>query len=422
MAEGYIQRAVTAYATTPYAAGQKEAFQTSLDFFLRCYALTGNEDYFNKIAQEEQKHAAEINNDAALLSKLGVAYAQKAYFYGNDPVVSEKYMMTAKRCFDKALPLALASHELPIINLVTNNLLRYCEKFQNCDSVRLEVATIYTNELAYKNSVSATTQANLEKHYNAERQATLHSERQRQSIIVFGFLGAILFLMTVFIIYNQRHKNKILHKELRNRMEALRAQMNPHFISNALNAIDSLVNHNRNKEASYYIIQFSRLCRIILNNSRSETITLGEELEMLRYFLNLEKLRLGEKLSFDIDLDTSLNKDNITLPPMILQPFVENAIWHGIQPNSVPGLVTIKVLRANDLTYQCIIEDNGVGRERSKELKEQMVIKQPSHGLAITEERLETIKKIKGSDIFTEDLLDSDDAAAGTRVTITLPV
>lgn len=422
LAEAYISRATAAYATTPFNAGKKEAFLSSLNFLLHVYQQTRNEDYFDRLVNEEKKHLTTIGNDAELLSKFGVAYALKAYFESNNPAVASQYLMVAQKYFEDALPVAVATHDQSVIKLVTTNLLQYCETFQNCDAIRMKVIEIYANELAYKNSLTATSQHGLEKYYQAERLSTVDSERQKQRNFLLGLTVVFLLSTLCFIIFDQRRKSKILNRELHSKMEALRAQMNPHFISNTLNAIDSLVNHNRNKEASYYIIQFSRLCRIILNNSRSETITLAEELETLRYFLNLEKLRLGEKLSFDIESESTLNKDNIALPPMILQPFVENAIWHGIQPNNVPGIVTVKVKRVDQQTFQCIIEDNGIGREKSKEYKKHMVITQPSHGLAITEERLETIKKIKGSDLFTEDLYDAEGAATGTRVTITLPV
>jgi sensor histidine kinase YesM len=164
------------------------------------------------------------------------------------------------------------------------------------------------------------------------------------------------------------------------------------------------------------------LCRIILNNSRSNTISLQEELNTLRYFLNLEQLRLGENLQFSIETDKSLNTEEIRLPPMLIQPFVENAIWHGIQPKQAPGMIRIRVARKSDDLYECIVEDDGIGREKSRMIKENQLINQLSWGLTITQERIETIEKIKGSQLITEDLYHPDHEPAGTRITVILPI
>lgn len=425
LADIYLRRAINAQESVPYAEGRNEAFDKYIDLLLYEYDNPKDDSLFNKIKREILQFSALNAGKGAPLVKLGIAYAQKASLYSSQPSISDTLLRKAMDCFKEVLPLAVKEHDDVLLGLVADNMMKYCP-FVNysCDSSGAAIASAYREHILYKNQQASIAQNDLQ-NYHVQGRLAMHKAEVLTRNWIMGVSGAIIAgLIVVFVVYNQRRKIKTLNRELENRIAALRAQMNPHFISNALNAIDSLVNHSRNKEASHYIIQFSRLCRIILNNSRTETISLGEELDMLTYFLNLEKLRLGEKLSYVIEIDPNLNKDNIQIPPMLVQPFVENAIWHGILPLSEPntGLVSVKAEKMDNQFFRCIIEDNGVGREKSKALKKQMVVAQPSHGLSITEERLEAIKKLKGSDIFMEDLFHADKSPAGTRVTIKLPL
>jgi sensor histidine kinase YesM len=254
-------------------------------------------------------------------------------------------------------------------------------------------------------------------HYKNEE-----AEQRRKNLL----LGAGLLLAAVTILFlwvYQRTRLRNLRRELEMKLEALRAQMNPHFISNCLNAIDSLINHGKNQEASHYIIRFSRLCRMVLNNARHKVISLSEELDMLDYFVSLEKLRFGDdRLQYRVMVDPSLNKDEIAVPPMLLQPFVENAIWHGIQPKSGPGLVQVEVRRMDQTSYQCIIEDDGIGRQKSQEIKSRSVLKHNSLGMAITQERLQGFAGAGNAQLDIQDLQSGTGAPVGTRVIITLPI
>ena len=162
-------------------------------------------------------------------------------------------------------------------------------------------------------------------------------DRERQRIIIWSiisFIGLMIFFVALF----QRSRIRFLNNQLSMRLESLRSQMNPHFISNSLNAIDSLINQGRNEEASEYIIDFSRLCRLILSNSKKDLISLKKEIETLSYYLSLEKLRMRKTLNYSFDLQDDLNLDKIQIPPMLLQPFIENSIVHGIQKKQAPGI------------------------------------------------------------------------------------
>ena len=231
----------------------------------------------------------------------------------------------------------------------------------------------------------------------------------------------ILFIITVSLFFFQYSRIKFLRKQLIIKLEALRAQMNPHFISNSLNAIDSLINQNRNEEASEYIIDFSRLCRLILYNSKHDLITLEKEIETLSYYLSLEQLRMPKKLQYTLSVNPALDVKQILIPPMVIQPFIENAIIHGIQNKQTKG--NINILLEKELEQiKCIIQDDGVGRVKAKAIKARSIIERPSWGIQITQERIDAIKKIQGSSIEIIDLKNPDGEAIGTKVIVTLPL
>ncbi len=249
-----------------------------------------------------------------------------------------------------------------------------------------------------------------------EQRDILVSEDNKRKNLLFVSLGILLAALTIFIFSLLRQQNRRLKAE----MEALRAQINPHFISNSLNAIESLVNHGNTKEASKYLVHFSRLSRQILTGSRTSITSLSNELKTLSHFLALEQLRFRDKLTFDIKVSPEINADRVEVPAMILQPYAENAIWHGIKPKSEGGHVQIEVKKeGNDLV--CMVEDNGIGRDQSKALKKASVMKHKSMGMKITEDRIKAMGRVKGAHVAIQDLKDEAGKAIGTRVIIRLP-
>ena len=248
-----------------------------------------------------------------------------------------------------------------------------------------------------------------------QRDIQVSAANKRRNQLFIGL--AVLFVAaTLFIFALQRQQNRRLKAE----MEALRAQINPHFISNSLNAIENLVNQGNAEAASKYLVHFSRLSRQILNGSKSATTNLASELKTLEHFLALEQLRFREKLAYDIQVDPLVDTERVIVPAMILQPYVENAIWHGIKPKPKGGLVRVTIQKEGKILV-CNIEDDGVGREKSSAMREASVLKHKSMGMQITEERLKSIGRIKGSRIIIQDLKDESGQASGTRVILRLP-
>jgi ligand-binding sensor domain-containing protein/putative methionine-R-sulfoxide reductase with GAF domain len=203
------------------------------------------------------------------------------------------------------------------------------------------------------------------------------------------------------------------------RQQALRAQMNPHFIFNCLNSINSFILENDSDTASTYLIKFSRLIRLILENSNDKYISLQSELDALKLYIEMESLRFATKFQWTIAVDDSVAAHHIMVPPLILQPFVENAIWHGLLHKDGPGTLTVQVSQT-DQCLVCLIQDNGIGRQASAQYKETSLIKKQSLGLKLTEERLALMNE-QGEKKFSltiTDNLNADGSPAGTQVRI----
>jgi ligand-binding sensor domain-containing protein len=206
--------------------------------------------------------------------------------------------------------------------------------------------------------------------------------------------------------------------------KALRLQMNPHFIFNALNSIQSQIGTDDGQSARYYLAKFSRLMRQILDNSRKSLIPLKEEINTLENYLLVEKFSNGDRFDYNIDIDPNLELDFIEIPPMLLQPFIENSIKHGLKNQTEKrGLIDIKIIEKNGL-LECSVTDNGIGREQSSIINQNS--KETYHqstALKVTKERLEIIrngKDYKSLEII--DLKDQNDIAIGTKVILRLPL
>jgi ligand-binding sensor domain-containing protein/putative methionine-R-sulfoxide reductase with GAF domain len=207
------------------------------------------------------------------------------------------------------------------------------------------------------------------------------------------------------------------------RLMALRAQMNPHFIFNCLNAIDNYILKNDVQNASMYLNKFARLIRSILSDSDKVYVSLKSELELLKNYIELENLRFEHKFSFRLAVDPGINADEVDIPPMLIQPFVENAIVHGL--NHKQGEKTLSLEISSQGEYlSCVIEDNGIGREEARRIKDSKTQTHESKGMRVTEGRLELLQqqvKEKGTVMIT-DLKHENGNAAGTRVEILIPV
>ncbi len=202
---------------------------------------------------------------------------------------------------------------------------------------------------------------------------------------------------------------------------ALRSQMNPHFIFNSLNSIKSYILRNGPLEASEYLTKFSNLIRAILQNSKKSEISLKDELDTLLLYVKLEQMRFSEKFQFTFFQKSGAMLDTVMVPPLILQPYVENAIWHGLLHLDTKGILKIEVREKENGCLVVIIEDNGIGRKRAEELKSKSLRNYKSMGMGITKSRIELHNQInaKGITVNVMDVFD-DRESTGTRVEITV--
>ncbi|WP_276481929.1 sensor histidine kinase [Paraflavitalea pollutisoli] len=206
------------------------------------------------------------------------------------------------------------------------------------------------------------------------------------------------------------------------KMNMLRAQMNPHFIFNSLNSINNFILRNDPQNASGYLTKFSRLMRMILDNSRSEWVTLENELDALDLYIQLESIRFDHVFEYQLTVEAAIDPSRVIIPPLIIQPYVENAIWHGLLYREQPGgLLTLEISR-NDDQLIIRVEDNGVGRKAAAAMRSRSALKNKSHGMKITGERLDIVNMTYDANTSVEviDLYNDDHQGIGTRVLITL--
>ncbi|MBD2703785.1 histidine kinase [Spirosoma sp. BT702] len=244
---------------------------------------------------------------------------------------------------------------------------------------------------------------------------------------LFGtFIGLFIFIARnreKRLMLQQAEKSEFKERLAATEMKALRSQMNPHFLYNSLNAIRLFVLQNDSDNADKYLVKFSRLMRLILDNSRQEWVTLASELEQLQLYLELEQLRFDHKFEFVIETNPDLNKESLLIPPMIIQPYIENAILHGIAHKTETGTIWVRVRSTPD-HLECVVEDDGIGRRRAAELKSRTPTSHRSVGLQVTAERLQLIGQRNGKQtgVTVIDKENEDHQATGTRVVIELPL
>lgn len=408
--------------------------------------------YFN----EALKLSKQIDNTffrAAIINNLGVAYKRK------------KDYKNALQSFNEALELsseienkyikASALNSLGKVNILLEHYdsanfyaqkaLKLSEEIVNvewqADSWKV-LQQVYENEdkltlafSAYKNYIQLRDSVSSEEkkaevtrkdmQFQMEKQEALaKTEIKRQTLIRNTAIaaGALLLLLSIlgYVLYKNKRDAEAQKKaaELKTKMaetelKALRSQMNPHFIFNSLNSISDYLSRNDVAKANDYLIKFSKLTRAILENSEKEMISLEDDLELLQLYVEIESLRLKNKLSYQVKIDKDIDVENTLVPPLLLQPFIENSIWHGIAHKQTAGEILVDIKKVNQKLV-CTVDDNGVGRNHTGTEKGNS----KSMGINITNSRLELINEIhqvNGSIHFF-------DKAQGLRVELVLPL
>lgn len=268
------------------------------------------------------------------------------------------------------------------------------------------------------------------------------AESERNKLLLIGALVVAVSIVTSVLFYSSKQKQKrkaelaivelessqkqlALEKQYQDsELKALKAQMNPHFIFNVLNSIQEYIVLNNKALASDYLSMFSHLIRSYLDQSGKKSISLQEESETLDRYLQLEALRFGEDFSMRLEIDEALDKEIIKIPPMIIQPYVENGIKHGLFNKKGTKLLEILIEKKNENILRCVIQDNGIGRQAAAKIKASKPSMHESFALGATQSRIELYNQQSTIQITIEvtDLYDKENRAVGTKVDLLIPI
>jgi two-component system, LytTR family, sensor kinase len=383
--------------------------------------------YFNKKSIELSKQS---NN----LYLLGTRYLNIAEAYS-----SKKEYKTALEYANKTFNLSIKDNNIAL-KLVAANFLSSVYKYTHNYKQAYEMQSLYlvlNDSIQKVENKKNIVEAQLKYEYEKKelKNASIQEEKTREQAIKNWkknmWIAALLCLFlitaitTYFIIKNQQQKN-IIQKQQTNfhKQKAMLAQMNPHFIFNAINSIQNFVLNNKEDEAYNYLTKFSKLIRMILHNSNEELLALSAEIEALNLYISLEQLRFSNSFNYKLSIADNIDEDNVEIPTMLIQPYVENAIWHGLMnlKEERKAVLLLDISIENNL-LKIIVEDNGIGRVRSNEYKKETMHNPVA--MKLTAERLDMMKQSKNAteiSVTIIDLHNQEKEPCGTRVELFLPL
>jgi len=291
---------------------------------------------------------------------------------------------------------------------------KYEERITNTLNLR------YVNDmiLRYESQIRAN---QLERLAQENESVRLRLKKNKTMLIIIG-ISLILLIGILYILYRQSQLNadkKLLTLE----QSMLRSQMNPHFLFNSLNSIKLYIINNEKKNAVHYLNKFSKLVRKILEASSQREISLAEELETVELYMNIENIRFSNEINFNIDIKDDIDPHHIKIPSLILQPFLENALWHGLSSKDGIKNIDLEVKKGKNGFIEIVITDNGVGRDAAEKIKDGKLLKRKSVGIDITKERLANFSRDYENYFHVDiiDKFDDDTNPIGTQIVIYIP-
>ena len=244
-------------------------------------------------------------------------------------------------------------------------------------------------------------------------------QAKRQKLIIYSLIGGLfLVLVGAFLMFKYIKQQRLANNLLA--LKSLRSQMNPHFIFNALNSVNSFIASNDERTANKYLTDFSLLMRAVLENSEEDFIPLEKEIELLELYTKLEHFRFQDKFDYTINVDKNIKVEDFVIPPMLLQPYIENAVWHGLRYKKTKGHLEIGITQTKQDEIKITIADDGIGRKKSKALKTKNQQKQNSKGMGNIKKRVSILNAMYKDkvDVLIDDFQDDEDA--GTKVIVIL--
>lgn len=380
------------------------------------------------------EQSGQKTNVAASYQQLGQIASAQGFHNASIP-----YYEKARRIFDEVGNLEYSKNTSQAL-FVAYSIMQDQEKATAANEIFLRLNDSINSIERMELAADMKTKYETEKIELAKEAAEAKSERNKNYLIGSIVIGGLILLTSLFFFGRMRERKKaeLVTMELRetqkrlaiekqyreSELKALKSQMNPHFIFNALNSIQEYIVMNKKNEASDYLGKFADLIRTYLSHSDTGVISLQEEIESLNMYLDLESLRFEDKLHYELKVSEKLNKDVIHIPTMLIQPYVENALKHGLLHKKDNRIVTVRFSNSENNNILCIVEDNGVGRAKSKEFQAKKNRLHKSFAAKATEERLELLNygKDKKIGVETVDLIHENGGAIGTRVELTIPI
>lgn len=301
------------------------------------------------------------------------------------------------------------------------NALLHSRKAEQFDRQFLDESTIrYVNDVIFRYDTEKKTNeiAVLAK----ENELITMELKKNKTVLLISGIALALLAGIFYILYRQYQLNnekKLLTLE----QSMLRSQMNPHFLFNSLNSIKLYIINNEQKNAVYYLNKFSKLVRKILEASSLKEIPLAEELETVELYMNIENIRFSNEINFETNVEEVVDPHVVKIPSLILQPFLENALWHGLSSKDGEKNITLDISRGEHDYINIAITDNGIGRAAAEKIKEGKVLKRKSVGIDITKERLANFSRDYENSFNVEmiDLYDRSGDPSGTKVVLNIP-
>ena len=403
----------------------EEKLTTSYDKIINTYKLEGNAS--DELTLRLKK--AELNRKSNDHEALSQEYLEIGKVY-----LLQGKLQEALAYFTKSLTLskkfgllgyqAEAHERMSYVYKKQNNYSKALEHFETYvllkDSLshanvsKRNTISTYSDELTTKQKQIDLLEK--DQQLNAKTILLLQEEKNFSRFVIYALIiGLLIVASSTWLIYTNAKKRRIANQSLI--LRSLRSQMNPHFIFNALNSVNNFISKNDERSANKYLSDFSKLMRTVMENSRFEFISLSTELSILNLYLSLEHARFKEKFDYTLTVSEDIAQDQVAIPPMLIQPYIENEIWHGLRYREDKGFLSVDI-RQQGSELLVTITDDGIGRKKSLELKTHNQKDKDSIGLKNTEARIKIINELYKTNmrVHLEDLNPAD--ASGTKVTL----
>ena len=376
------------------------------------YAQTADYEKAVEIQSELVEETKDTENKAVAIEQLqqmaatyflnnrrteGIAALQQAY----ELAIEQHNTLAAKKSLSLLVEQYQKSNDTKKILTLYNDFITKIDSLVAADSSLIDTKTILSIE---------------QRITQLEKERALKDELIKRTNTLNYFLIGVVVIILIFVVFIIKALYSINKKNKRIALQSLRREMNPHFIFNSLNSVNHFIAENNEREANKYLSSYSKLMRNTMENSNKDFIPLSVELAQLKEYLQLEKMRFREKFDYTIEVDKNIDADATQIPNMLIQPQLENAIWHGLRYKDTKGYLSLKIFR-EDKSLIIKVEDNGIGIKRSQELKTEHQKQHVSRGMTNTRERISLLNSLYHTTISLE-ISEKDGGESGVIVMI----